>query len=162
MGHFLKMQLLLNLLYVIRMAGKGLTILEIYKKGLSKNSNSILLHTNYANNLKPTDKNEASEIISSYNIINRVRELYPDEYIAYGRAYLTLNKPEEAVPILKRAHENYPDNAKIQYILADAFASSGDEEYAYIVLEKVLRKKHVRLPYHQKYGYACFRYWKIR
>ncbi|MEW6068184.1 MAG: DUF4365 domain-containing protein [Nitrospirota bacterium] len=120
--------------------GKRNEVLEIYKKGLSKNPKSILLHTNYANNLKPTDKSEANEIISSYIIINRVRELYPDEYIAYGWAYLTLNKPEEAVPILKIAHDNYPDNTKIQYMLADAFVSSGDEESAYTVLVKYLEK----------------------
>lgn len=39
-------------------------VLEIYKKGLSKYPNSILLNTNYANNLKPTDKNEAIKLLA--------------------------------------------------------------------------------------------------
>jgi tetratricopeptide (TPR) repeat protein len=69
-----------------------------------------------------------------------LRELFPDEYAAFGRAYLTLNDPDKSKELIYRAHEHYPDDGKIMYELALALSESGDEEGAYNVLKAYFQK----------------------
>lgn len=115
-------------------------IIQIYKKGLEVDPHNTDLLTNFATFLKPTETGEAEEIIKCYKTVITKRELFPDEYSAFGIAYLTLNKSDEGKRILLRAHEQWPHMIRFYYDLANACVADGDEETAYQILQKCIKE----------------------
>jgi tetratricopeptide (TPR) repeat protein len=114
--------------------------LRYFKEGKEKYSENMILLTNYAAALNPSGRDEAGEIVYCLERISRIRGLYPEEYNAFSRAYLTLNNTDKSLEIIYKAYRHFPENVRILYELAISLSASGNEEDAYNVLKIYLSK----------------------
>jgi len=114
--------------------------IEYFRKGKEKHPGSMILLTNYTAVLKPSDKKEAKIIVECFKELLNLRELSPEEYISFSRAYLTLGDADKSVAVISRAHEHFPENIKIIYELAVSLSTAGDEEQAYKFLKTYLAR----------------------
>lgn len=114
--------------------------LGYFKKGKEKYPESIILLTNYAAALNPSNKEEAGEIVDCFKKISQIRELFPDEYTAFSRAHLTINNNDKSLETIYKAYRHFPENVRILYELAISLSASGNEEDAYSILKTYLSK----------------------
>jgi tetratricopeptide (TPR) repeat protein len=114
--------------------------LTIYKAGKEKYAGNMILLTNYATALNPSDKAEAVEVVDCFERLLKLRELSPEEYTSFSRAYRTLSNPDKSLAVIHRAYEHFPENLKILYEFAISLSDSGDEEKAYEILRTYLAK----------------------
>lgn len=112
--------------------------LRYFKEGKEKYPESMILLTNYAASLNPSNTDEAGKIVDCFEKILRSRELSPDEYTAFSRAYLTMNNTDKSLETIYKAYRHFTENVRILYELAISLSASGNEEDAYNILKTYL------------------------
>lgn len=126
---------------IAKRSSKPITeIVKILKTGLKHRKYDLSLLTYLVLNLQIKNDNDAYEIIESLSKISVQRELLSGEYELLGKAYLILNKSEEAHTVFYKGHNRYPDELHFLYLTAICLYAQGREEDAYSCLKTFIKK----------------------
>lgn len=114
--------------------------LDIYRSGLSKHPGNQRLLSQFLGRLVPVNKENAEEVIKTTIKIKSNRQLAPDEYYEFGRAYLFHNMPEEAEIIFREGINRYPNEYRLLFEHASTLYKLGYEDESYEELQKYLKE----------------------
>ncbi|MBL7180745.1 MAG: DUF4365 domain-containing protein [Desulfobacterales bacterium] len=110
-------------------------VADIYKEGLKKNPDSLILQTHFIHLLDESNPEDAKELDEYIRKIAQYRQLLPNEIYDLGFSNLTLNKINEGLRIFIEGAKRYSDESRFLYGQAVAHSKLGDEEKAYEALK---------------------------
>lgn len=62
------------------------------------------------------------------------------EYLLLAQYYRSNDQPKEAIAVLEKTRERYPDNTQVIEILADSYSQAGESEKAIAIVEELVEK----------------------
>lgn len=90
-----------------------------------------------------------------------ILSLVPDEYetpLYLGQAYLSYDKPKEAITLLEKLNKTHENNENIMYYLASAYLRTQQFYHAESIINKLLARKELRNKHFMFYFLQAKRY----
>lgn len=121
---------------------KNTIIIKVLKDTLRENPKDNRILTKIVQLLEPDNKTRAKEAIKFISQILKIRQLTPEEYSSLGKAFLKLDKPENAQDIFYNASIRYPEDLRFFYLAAISNHELGREDEAYKCLKEYFKKSN--------------------
>jgi pentatricopeptide repeat protein len=113
---------------------------DIYRSGLSDYPNELRLLSLLLAELLPVKEETADEVINILQNIKQMQQLIPREYYGLSRAYLIINKPEDAEKIIREGTIRYPHEYRLLFEHAIVLYRLGYEDESYKELNLYLKE----------------------